>query len=200
VEHNEPLKTLDHEPYIETVTGTKFHFLSPRQEEIDIIDIAHSLSNQCRFTGHTIEFYSVAEHSCLVADLVAPEFKLCALLHDACEAYMTDVATPVKAFLGNYREMEHVMWKAVAEKFGVPVQLPQEVKDADRKALLIEAKQLISSGGSDWIEAQGVEVPSYILECAIPRVARYRFMVKFAQLTNDKAMCDLLRVPYASAA
>jgi uncharacterized protein len=200
-----PEKTLDHEPYIETASGIKFHFLDPRQDEIDILDIAHSLSNQCRFTGHTSEFYSVAEHSILVSKLTGGDnrMRLCGLLHDACEAYMTDVATPVKAFLTNYRPLEYTMWKAVAHKFGLPVELPDEVKKADRLALLIEAKQLIASGGSDWIEAQGVEVPDTALDCNIPKIARYYFMKEFAQLTGLPEYCETLktqRINYASAA
>jgi hypothetical protein len=205
IEEVKPEVTLDHEPYIETATGKKFHFLNPRSDEIDILDIAHSLSNQCRFTGHTIEFYSVAENSLLVSHLAGGDNKtrLCGLLHDACEAYLTDVATPVKAFLSNYRALESVMWKAVAKKFGVPEQLPQVVKDADRLALLIEAKQLIPSGGSDWIEAQGVNIPNRTVDCCEPKLARYRFLKEFAELTNDAVLCsafNTLGATYASAA
>jgi hypothetical protein len=175
-----PEKTLDHEPYIETASGIKFHFLDPRQDEIDILDIAHSLSSQCRFTGHTREFYSVAEHSMLVAKLVDdPKLKLCALMHDACEAYMTDVATPVKAFLTDYRPLEHTMWKAVAQKFGLPVELPDEVKYADRQALMIEAEKLIHSGGKDWVEFKTVVIPDVPVACLSPKEARFLFLCSF---------------------
>src|SRR5574342_1090607 len=79
-----------------TYTGRLFWPLSPRLEDINILDICHALSNQTRFTGHTREFYSVAQHSCLVSDLLPEKFKLDGLLHDASEAYLMDLARPVK--------------------------------------------------------------------------------------------------------
>ena len=82
--------------WIETYTGKKIYPLSLSQESICIDDIAHALSQTCRFGGHTREFYSVAQHACLVAMLVPNEFKLAALHHDDTEAYLGDVVSPVK--------------------------------------------------------------------------------------------------------
>ena len=73
------------ESYIETVSGRKFYFLNPNPEDIDIEDIAHALSMQCRFTGHTKWFYSVAEHAIWVSYLVPVHLALEGLLHDASE-------------------------------------------------------------------------------------------------------------------
>ena len=56
--------------WIQTFTGKKFSPLEPRREDIDILDIAHSRSMQCRFNGHCRQFYSVAEHSVRVARIL----------------------------------------------------------------------------------------------------------------------------------
>lgn len=82
--------------WIQTFSGKKFFPLEPEKNEYDIHDIAHALSLKCRFGGHCQRFYSVAEHCVRVADIVAPESKLWALLHDAAEAYLPDVCQPIK--------------------------------------------------------------------------------------------------------
>src|ERR1017187_10636100 len=76
---------------ITTFSGIHFWPLLPNPADIRIEDIAHALSNQCRFAGHAREFYSVAEHSVRVSQLCPPEDALWGLLHDASEAYLTDV-------------------------------------------------------------------------------------------------------------
>ena len=73
--------------WLQTYTGKKFYPFDPREEEVDILDIAHALSQLCRFGGHTKEFYSVAEHCVLVSMCCPSEVKLLGLLHDAAEAY-----------------------------------------------------------------------------------------------------------------
>lgn len=82
--------------WIQTFTGKKVFPLAMTTDMVDIKDIAHALSLKCRFTGHCRTFYSVAEHSMRVAELVRPELKLAALLHDAAEAYLPDFARPIK--------------------------------------------------------------------------------------------------------
>jgi 5'-deoxynucleotidase YfbR-like HD superfamily hydrolase len=88
--------------WICTFTGQKVWPFDPRPEEIKLEDIAHSLAMQCRWTGHTTEFYSVAQHACMVASLVervCPAYALAALHHDSPEAYFHDTARPTKQFL-----------------------------------------------------------------------------------------------------
>jgi hypothetical protein len=71
---------------IRTYTGGMVNLTSLTPDQVILEDIAHALSNQCRFSGHTAQFYSVAEHSILCAEMVPDEMKLAALLHDASEA------------------------------------------------------------------------------------------------------------------
>lgn len=105
-----------------TYTGRKFWPLDPLAEEVHIEDIAHALSVICRFGGHTQEFYSVAQHSCLVADLVATKTQdkltlLTALLHDAAEAYTGDVIRPIKKHQPELVRIEDAVMFAIAQRF-----------------------------------------------------------------------------------
>jgi hypothetical protein len=126
--------------WIATHSGRKFWPLDPRPEEVSIGDVAHALSNLCRFGGHSVRFYSVAEHSVLVSYQVPPEHQLTALLHDAPEAYVADVPRPLKKDLANYAEIEALVWRAVAARFGLPEELPEIVKMADDAVLAAEIR------------------------------------------------------------
>lgn len=107
---------------IKTYTGKLVNPLDLQLDDIDIFDIAHSLAYQCRFTGHTKFFYSVAQHSILVASIVPMEYKLAALLHDASEAYLHDIPRPLKRlepFKSFYKHYEDKIMQQIYRKFGV---------------------------------------------------------------------------------
>ena len=91
--------------WISTYTDKKFHYLNPTEEEICIEDIAHALALTCRFGGHCSKFYSVAEHSIRVSNIVPETLRLQALLHDAHEAYLHDVPRPIKEDIPQYKIM-----------------------------------------------------------------------------------------------
>lgn len=122
---------------IRTYSGRYFSFTEMDPESICIEDIAHALAHIPRFTGHTREPYSVGQHS-IMACVMAPEaYKLHALLHDATEAYMNDIAKPLKDLLPDYKALEEKLHVVISEKFGVLygenhiVQLPRVVKNID---------------------------------------------------------------------
>ena len=128
---------------LSTWSGGKFDFTNPDPESVHISDIAHALSLQCRFNGHINEFYSVAEHSVLVADMLFekhadPKLALTGLLHDAAEAYIGDVVSPLKHLLPEFLLYEAEVEKCISVKFGIPYPLPDEVKGADKAALNLE--------------------------------------------------------------
>lgn len=137
--------------YIETSTGKRFDIDNP---EFDIEDIAHALSQQCRFTGHTSRFYSVAQHCMLVAtimqdmDLGDP---LEGLLHDGSEAYLSDIAAPWKQYLPDYKKLEHRIEVPLRKHFGLPETITSGCKYADWVALFAEAQVLIPSGAAEWL-------------------------------------------------
>src|SRR4051812_16747726 len=131
---------------IATYSGRIIRPLDPNPADFSIEDIGHALSNSCRFTGHTIEFYSVAQHCVLVSQIVPSELCLTALLHDASEAYLSDIARPIKQqqeFGDPYREVESRIEAAIAERYGLVYPYPQEIKTADMILLRSEQRDLM---------------------------------------------------------
>jgi hypothetical protein len=117
---------------IRTVSGIYINVFKPTMDMICIEDIAHALSYQCRFGGHLPRFYSVAQHSLNCCYLIDDnKLKLAALLHDASEAYLLDIPSPIKQGLSNYKEIEDRLMNLIAEKFGFEYPLHPEVKKVD---------------------------------------------------------------------
>ena len=108
-----------HEPWLQTFSGKIFHPLDPNPEEICIEDIAHCLANICRFHGSVNRFYSVAEHSCHISRYCDPKYALEGLMHDASEAYIIDVPSPVKYELPKYKIIEKRIEKVIAQKWNL---------------------------------------------------------------------------------
>jgi uncharacterized protein len=190
-------------PWIQTYTGRAFDLLDPRPEQIDPLDIAHGLSMICRFTGHVRDFYSVAQHSCLVAEIVSdlwragpsdrpcPELvQLAALLHDAPEAYIGDVSTPLKRAmrgegqLSEYDAIEARIESAIMQRFLWAGADPNEsvrslIKRADTIALATEHAALFTGPTPrPW----GLELPQpwpYKIEPWAPAMAQAQFLKAF---------------------
>ena len=141
------MNELGKNPYVHTWCGHRFYFLDPDPDTVCIEDIAHSLSLQCRFNGHTTEFYSVAQPSLIVADIVRretddPRLALTGLLHDAPEAYLGDVVSPLKCLLPGYKKFEQVVEKCIADRFSLPHPFPKVIHTADVEALKGEFNSL----------------------------------------------------------
>lgn len=139
-------------PFIRTYTGRYINVLDPNSSDIDIADIAHALSCQGRFSGHTRKFYSVANHCCITASVLdsvyhlTPKTCLTGLLHDATEAYLVDLPRPIKkaSDLGKYyEEIETGLWKAISARFDVPDIIPEFVKHVDNIMLKTEMRDLM---------------------------------------------------------
>jgi hypothetical protein len=171
--------------WIETYTGQQFYPGNPTADMIDILDIAHALSHQCRFGGHCSHFYSVAEHCVRVARAAEPlgrRVQLQALLHDATEAYVIDVPRPVKPFLPGYYELEARVAAVIAEKFGLDTLTPPEVMALDNRILLDERRSLFNWSGHDW------KIAGEPLNCRIEgwpsEVAKEQFLIAFYTYTT----------------
>lgn len=175
------------EPYIELYSGKNFYFLDPKFEDFDIVDIAHALSLTCRFSGQCKKFLSVAEHSVMVSNMLeGTGFELEGLLHDAGEAYLPDVASPVKQFLPDYNKIEDTITSKLFEKYGLQYPLRPKVKFADIWSLSTEAFYLLPSRGDTWgMWANGrppiMEEPA----CWGFEQAKEEFLKRFYQLTNE---------------
>ena len=170
--------------WIQMHSGVAFWPLDPRADEVRIEDIAHSLSLLCRFGGHCRRFYSVAEHSVFVAQMVSPEAALWGLLHDASEAYVVDLPRPLKRMLPGYSVIEKRVHLAIADHFGLPPEIPPEVKAADEAMLLAEAHQLMTIPPMPW-EERGEPAP-VALRCWSPERARAEFVIAFEKLTKTR--------------
>lgn len=171
--------------WIEVYSGTKFYPLDPKPEEILIEDIAHSLSNMCRFAGHCRVFYSVAEHSVRTSWAVPTEHALWALLHDASEAYLVDIPRPLKHYsnLGEiYRQIEQPLQQMIYERFGLSGPEPSSVKTADNLLLSTEHRDLINS------QQIWSGLPEPMASKIVPwssEQARMEFLMRFSQLTKS---------------
>lgn len=130
---------------IVTASGKFFDPINPDPSKIDILDIAHALSRQSRFSGHTSKFWSVANHSILVSRLVAPEYALTALLHDAAEAYLVDLPSPIKntSILSSYKFLENRLHAAVSQAFSLPIPWSETLHEFDRAAMWAEADEFM---------------------------------------------------------
>lgn len=138
------LQNLNHRPWLRTYTGKRFHFTDPKADEVEIKDIARGLSNLCRFGGQCKTFYSVAEHCVLVADLLPRNLAFAGLLHDAAEAYLLDVPSPLKGVLVSYHGLEIKVDAVIAKHFSLgPEQHHELVKRADVYAQDLEGNQLM---------------------------------------------------------
>lgn len=162
-------------PSILTADGEYFDYENPDPRHFTLNAIAQGLANTCRFAGQCKSFYSVAEHSVHVSHLVPPEFALHALLHDAAEALIGDIPTPLKRLLPDFREVEHRVEKVLFEEYGLPETIPDEVKHADRLMLEIERRALFNRH-DPWEETEGLEVPARTLFHFDPRESRNYFI------------------------
>jgi len=162
-------------------SGRPFFLADPLPEDIEIRDIAAALSKICRFGGHTKEFYSVAEHSVYVSLLVPENLALYGLLHDAAEAYMGDAIRPLKREFPQITEFEQNIWLAIAARYGLPNELPDEVKLADDIILAEEKIKVMSKpDGTVWGE---LPEPSTIMADFrfTPYQAEIMFMSRFLE-------------------
>lgn len=185
-----PQPATRHGDFIQTYSGRKFWPMDPRADEIHIEDIAHALSLQCRYAGHCLRFYSVAEHSVLMAwwlfRNVGPGAALQGLLHDASEAYLVDVPRPVKPHLAGYKDAEARVMAAVRERFGLP-DMPAVVKEADDRII---GDELVNLRPMDWHAAYDdpLGVSLMYLE---PEAAESKFLASFTALREEMKGMDV---------
>lgn len=173
-----------------TATGRIVYPLAPTVDMIDIEDIAQSLSNQCRFSGHVKEFYSVAEHSVRVAQCVQEmggddETVFWALMHDASEAYLVDLARPIKyapSFAQGYLDAEAMLMSVIAERYGLQGEMPPIVKRADNILLSTEQRDLMPPGDIWYPDVPRLDDR---IRPVTPKRARAAFLKSFENLYKE---------------
>jgi hypothetical protein len=163
--------------WIETSSGRQFWPLTPNADDVCLGDIAHALGNKCRFGGHCLDFYSVAEHCVIVSKIVPPEYAREALMHDAGEAYLPDICAPVKPHIPGWKDVEHGVERAIAKHFGLTFPWPSCIKEIDRRMVVTERLQNMPTTRNKWETHRGVEpLPDVEIRCLPPELASYEFV------------------------
>jgi 5'-deoxynucleotidase YfbR-like HD superfamily hydrolase len=183
--------TDEQKAWIITYTGKKFYHLNPQPEMVCEEDIAHSLSQLCRWTGHTRFHYSVAQHSVYASIICPQEIAFECLMHDASEAYLGDMNRPLKHFTAAgpaYLQIEEKVEQAIFKKFGLPYPMSEEVKKYDVQMLYAEKAQLMNVTEATQYESKKwgtdeTEADITIHEWA-PGYAKQAFLTRFRQLYN----------------
>lgn len=168
-----------------TFTGRKLYPLDPRVDEIAIEDIAHHLSNICRYGGAASRFYSVAEHSVIVSRYVPPELALEGLLHDASEYVLGDMVRPLKHSyeMAPYRAIERRWESAIAQRF--------DLRDDPGARAAVKAidDQILADERAALLPLHNEWQPRDPLGCRIhgypPSAAEHEFLRRFAELRRN---------------
>lgn len=172
----EQLDSWNRGEWLQTFTGAAFYPLDPRAADIRFADIASALSKMCRYGGHCIKYYSVAEHCVHVASKAPDALKLTALMHDAAEAYLGDMVRPLKAHMTEYRRVEHNVEMEIAERFGLLWPFPEEIKRLDQSVLEDERQQNMCSPPIPWTPRTPLGIT---LKFWSPAEANYQFTTAF---------------------
>jgi len=192
INNDDPDSPPPNKNWIQTFTGRRFDPIDPVEGAIVIGDIAHSLSNQCRFTGHVKKFYSVAQHCVLVSYICDEKDALHGLLHDASEAYLVDVPRPLKRSgkFDAYLEMENHLQTMIYRRFDLEVEEPAGVKRADTILLATEARDLMAPLHKDW--AQPIAPLPFKIVPLSPEEAKDLFIKRFHELNDIRGAYDHL--------
>jgi hypothetical protein len=172
-------------PAVSTRSGRRVALLNPSPSQIAIGDIAHGLAHQCRFNGQTNKFYSVAQHSVLVASILPRELRLAGLLHDASEAYLGDIVQPLKELLPDYQAIEAKFCEVLGTRFNVDLQPNDAIKHADLVVLATERRDLMPMDTADWSSIAGITPLSRTIKPLAPETAAAQFMDLFFKLINQ---------------
>jgi len=170
-------------PTILLQSGAYFDLLDPHHSEFTIEDIAHGLSNTCRFAGQCSDFYSIAEHSWHASFLVPAELALRALMHDAAEAFLGDVTRPLKSLLPEYKAIERNVEAAIMERFGLGDWNVPEIKQADLLMLHAEQVAMMPNHADRWSTSEGMpDDPCCNFRFFEPFAAKANFLGRFEWL------------------
>ena len=188
---------------IQVISGEYFRLFAPEQNAYSIEDIAHALSNICRFTGHTKRFYSVAQHSVLSSHYEPHDSPFEKLMHDAAEGYLGDISTPLKRELPYYKQVEGAVEDVIARRFGLDPDYAHRpsVKKADIAMLLTEKRDLLPRHHSDHVEwgrylSLGIDPCRKKIRCWPQLRAKHEFLFRFYTLCPESEIVKMPRWVY----
>lgn len=166
-----------------TFSGNYYNYLDPENSIINIYDVAHALSNICRYSGHCRDFYSVAEHSINVLKLLEDcprNIRKAGLLHDSSESVMLDIVTPLKNLLPDYKKLEEIIEADMSKKLDFQYPLPLSVKWADTMMLMIEQQELMN------INCGNIDYKNIEIKCYSPKQAEEKFLEEYFKLDRTE--------------
>lgn len=171
-------------PLMCTYSGKRFNPIDPNVDDISIVDIAHSLSNVCRYGGQCKEFYSVAQHSVICSWEADYSLKKKLLMHDASEAYIGDIIAPLKVTeqYAFYREIEDRLMRAVYQRFDLPNDTEEEAEEIHRIDMLVRHTEMRDFGSIPkefWIDEPKLD---YTIIPLSPKDSKILFLKTFANL------------------
>ena len=175
---------MPHNIYISTYLGNRFYPFSGKIKDIHIEDIAHGLAYQCRFNGQTCAFYSVAQHSLLVANMLPGHLKLAGLLHDASEAYVGDMVKPLKIFMPQYERFERQVAETINQFFGLEHIDHVAIKRADIVMLATEKRDLMPNSTEPWKMIEGYPRLKETISPMQPEEAKAKFLEAFERYSR----------------
>lgn len=186
-------REISDEGFIETFTHKYIHPFEPKPELICLEDIAHALSQQCRFSGHTSRFYSVAEHAWLCSQYAPTHLAAEALMHDAAEAYLIDIPRPLKLYVHffisdarqfSYYEAEERLLAMIGQKYELKLH-PQSltVTKLDNALLIREYLVLMNANlPPGLVGVPPLEMPKETITGWLPSVAKGKFLERAHEL------------------
>jgi uncharacterized protein len=176
--------------YIVTYTGCKFNLLEPDSRDIDVVDIAHALAMQCRWTGHTKHHYSIAQHAYYCSFIGPDNEAFHRLNHDDSEAYIGDMSRPLKHYTeagDAYRRVEWPIQNLIYESYGMSIVEPISVKLADEGMLYAEQQQLLPPLAFETSNVFKKSLPAGIqIEEWTPKFAEKMWMDRFLELYKGR--------------
>jgi 5'-deoxynucleotidase YfbR-like HD superfamily hydrolase len=175
-------RTKEYRTCIRTYSGLYFDFANIESNIILIEDIVQGLSHIGRFVGHTETLYTVAQHSVLASYIVPEEEAFAALMHDASEAYTGDLNKPLKELLPEFKVIESKIEAHIFKTFGLPSELSDSVKYADRVMLATEQRDIMNAQDDRWVFTAGVSPMEKRIKVVDSVTARKMFMDRFNEL------------------
>jgi len=176
---------------MQTYSGKFFDYKDFSDYEYPIEEIASALSNICRFNGHLKYFYSVAQHSVIVSNIVPPKLALEALLHDAAEAYVGDTITPLKNAGPGFKALEAQIDDKIRAQFGLPIDMSRKVHDADMVAFATEVRDVLGPASEendslDWLKRLDIKPTARAIVPMLPDEAKHVFMARYKEITRSQ--------------
>lgn len=170
---------------VQTQSNLHFDYKDPFSSQMCIEDIAHALSHICRFAGHTRTFYSVAQHCVNVSLIVERKYAMAGLLHDAAEAFIGDMPTPLKRLMPEYRALEHTVEAAIFHRFGVDIEDLPHIKEADTIMLITEQRDFMPLPEPSWVKQCNLKPRPGTLWGFPSEAAKFTFLQRYYELLGD---------------